>query len=158
MTTLPRELPTAVLLHLAYNLLSEGIFQGVLAAGYTDLRPAHGNVLESLSIEDGLRLTELAKRAEMTSQSMGELVDDLEGKGYVERHEDHADRRAKRIYLTSKGRANADAGRTATRAVEEQLRHLLGAEQYDHLRESLLCILSGISFERRTSQPPQDGL
>jgi Winged helix DNA-binding domain len=37
---------------------------------------------------------------------MGELVDDLVSKGYLERHEDPADRRAKRIYLTGKGRAH----------------------------------------------------
>ncbi len=153
MTELSRELPTPVLLHLAYNLLSEGIFQGVLAAGFPDLRPAHGNVLEALSLEDGLRLTELAKRAGMTAQSMGELVDDLEGKGYIERREDPADRRAKRIYLTAKGQANAAAGRTATLAVEEQLMHLLGEEQYEYVREGLMRILSGISFERRPIIP-----
>jgi DNA-binding MarR family transcriptional regulator len=39
--------------------------------------------MEQLELEDGLRLTDLAARAGITAQSMGELVDDLEVKGYV---------------------------------------------------------------------------
>jgi DNA-binding MarR family transcriptional regulator len=141
MTEPSRELPTPILLRLVYFLLSERIFQGIVDAGFTDLRPAYGNAMESLSLEDGLRLTDLAKRAGMTAQSMGELVDDLERKGYLERREDPADRRAKRIYLTPKGKANAEAGRIATQAVEVTLRRLLGALPYDQLRESLSRIL-----------------
>jgi DNA-binding MarR family transcriptional regulator len=141
MTEPSRELPTPILLRLVYFLLSERIFQGIVDAGFTDLRPAYGNAMESLSLEDGLRLTDLAKRAGMTAQSMGELVDDLERKGYLERREDPSDRRAKRIYLTPKGTANADAGRLATQAVEVTLRRLLGALPYDQLRESLSRIL-----------------
>ena len=141
MTDPSRELPTPILLRLGYFLLSERIFQGIVDAGFTDLRPAHGNAMESLSLEDGLRLTDLAKRAGMTAQSMGELVDDLERKGYLERREDPADRRAKRIYLTPKGKATADAGRMATQAVEVKLQRLLGALPYDQLRESLSRIL-----------------
>jgi DNA-binding MarR family transcriptional regulator len=142
-TEVRRELPTPILLRLAYDRLSERIFQGVLAAGFTDLRPAHGNAMESLSLEDGVRLTDLAKRSGMTAQAMGELVDDLEAKGYLERRGDPADRRAKRIYLTLKGQANAAAGRSATQAVEATLTQLLGSERYEQVRESLLCILKG---------------
>ncbi len=40
--------------------------------------------------------------ARASPQSMGELVDDLETKGYVERRPDPADRRAKRIHLTER--------------------------------------------------------
>jgi DNA-binding MarR family transcriptional regulator len=142
MTEHSPELPTPILLRLAYFRLSERIFHGIVDVGFPDLRPAHGNAVESLSLEDGVHLTDLAKRAGMTAQSMGELVDDLESKGYLERRQDTADRRAKRIYLTPKGRANADAGRMATQAVEAELTHLLGAVQYTCLRESLTRILT----------------
>jgi hypothetical protein len=77
-----RELPTPVLLRLAYDRLSQSIYQRVIAAGFSDLRPAHGNAMESLSLE---------------------------------RRGDPADRRAKRIYLTLKGQANAAAGRNTGR-------------------------------------------
>jgi DNA-binding MarR family transcriptional regulator len=44
--------------------------------------------MEMLAIQDGLRLTDIAARAGMAPQSMGELVDDLVSKGYLERRED----------------------------------------------------------------------
>jgi DNA-binding MarR family transcriptional regulator len=47
----------------------------------------------------------LARRAQMTKQSMAELVAHLERHGFVERIPDPADRRAKLVRVTGKGRA-----------------------------------------------------
>ena len=105
---------TTTLLRTAYNAMSAAIYRHVEQAAGAGLRPAHGNALEMLAVEDGLRLTDIAAQAGMTTQSMGELVDDLVTKGYLRRQEDPADRRAKRIYLTGKGRQAADAGHAAT--------------------------------------------
>jgi DNA-binding MarR family transcriptional regulator len=138
---------------MAYYLLSVQIFQHIVAAGFTDQRPAHGNAMESLSLEDGLRLTDLARRAAMTPQAMGELVDDLVGKGYLERREDPQDRRAKRIYLTPKGQATAETGRIVTQAIEEQLREALGARSYQQLRRSLTRIMAGLPAVRPAIGP-----
>ena len=52
---------------------------------------------------EGSRLTELAERARMTKQSVGEVATDLEQRGYVERVPDPADGRAKIIRLTERG-------------------------------------------------------
>jgi DNA-binding MarR family transcriptional regulator len=131
---------TTTLLRTAYNVLSAAIYRGVAQTGASDLRPAHGNAMEMLAIQDGLRLTDIAARAGMTPQSMGELVDDLVSKGYLERHEDPADRRAKRIYLTGKGRATAAASKAAMRQVEEEISQLLGARQYQQMRRDLAAI------------------
>ena len=68
---------TTTLLRTAYNVLSAAIYRGVAQTGASDLRPAHGNAMEMLAIQDGLRLTDIAARAGMAPQSMGELVDDL---------------------------------------------------------------------------------
>ena len=51
----------------------------------------------------GSRLTDLAERAQITKQSMGNLVDYLEQRGYVERRPDPTDRRAALICLTGRG-------------------------------------------------------
>jgi DNA-binding MarR family transcriptional regulator len=131
---------TPTLLRTAYNVLSAAIYRAVAQTGATDMRPAHGNAMEMLAIEDGLRLTDIAARAGMAPQSMGELVDDLVSKGYLERHEDPADRRAKRIYLTGKGRAAAAASNVAVRQVEEKISEILGAPQYRQLRRDLAAI------------------
>ena len=96
-------LPAHALLRTAYNALTGRVFAAVVTgADFNDLRPSHGNAMEQLDLEDGLRLTDMAARAGITVQSMGELVDDLEAKGYLERRPDPHDRRAKRIHLTER--------------------------------------------------------
>src|SRR5262249_45438041 len=132
--------PTTTLLRTAYNTVSAAIYRAVAQAGGTGLRPAHGNALEMLALEDGLRLTDIAAQAGMAPQSMGELVDDLVSKGYLRRQEDPADRRAKRIYLTGKGRTTADAGTDANRKAEQQIQAALGPRQYQQLRRNLAVI------------------
>ena len=132
--------PTTTLLRTAYNALSAAIYRHVEQAAGAGLRPAHGNALEMLALHDGLRLTDIAAQAGMTTQSMGELVDDLVAKGYLRRQEDPADRRAKRIYLTGKGHQAADAGEAATRTAEQQIQAALGARQYQQLRRNLAAI------------------
>jgi DNA-binding MarR family transcriptional regulator len=134
--------PTPALLQIAYNSLARGIFGAVAASGFSDLRPSHGNVLEPLSYVDGLRLGELAERAGMTAQSMGELVDDLERLGYVERRPDPADRRAKRVHLTRKGRVSRRAAAAAATRTEKELKEIVGTASYRHLRELLSRIVS----------------
>lgn len=136
------QVPIAGLLHLAYNTLSVRIFTSVAGAGYSDLRPSHGNVLESLTYEDGLRLTDLAAFAGMTAQSMSELVDDLEHRGYVERRPDPMDRRAKRIHLTEKGHANIRAGMAAAQESDRHVSRLVGQQRYDELRDILQQIIA----------------
>lgn len=137
------DLPTSALLRTAYNTLATLIYTSVVSGtSFKDLRPSHGNVMEQLELEDGLRLTALAARAGMTAQSMGELVDDLESKGYLERQADPNDRRAKLIYLTAHGRENARVARQATAKVEASLTELLGKQRYHDLRDTLRDIIA----------------
>ncbi len=138
-----RGLPSSALLRTAYNALAARIFASVVSGTeFDDLRPSHGNVMEQLELEDGLRLTELAARAGITAQSMGELVDDLEVKGYLERRPDPRDRRAKRIYLTARGRKNTRVAKRATADVENYLAELLGERRYHLLRRTLEDIIA----------------
>lgn len=132
------QLPSSALLRTAYNALARRIFASVVSGNeFDDLRPAHGNAMEQLELEDGLRLTDIAARAGITVQSMGELVDDLEARGYLERRPDPDDRRAKRIYLTDRGKRNALVAKRATADVEDYLAELLGPRRYGLLRRAL---------------------
>jgi DNA-binding MarR family transcriptional regulator len=131
---------TTTLLRTAYNAISAAIYRHVAQAAGAGLRPAHGNALEMLALQDGVRLTDIAAQAGMAPQSMGELVDDLVAKGYLRRQEDPADRRAKLIYLTGQGRQAAAAGEAATRQAEDQIQAALGPRQYQQLRRNLAAI------------------
>lgn len=74
----------------------------LVARGHTRLQPSHQVVFASLGRE-GTRLTDLANRAGMTKQAMGQIVDDLERLGYIERTPDPADGRAKIVRFTPTG-------------------------------------------------------
>src|SRR3954447_26272579 len=96
------QLPLPGLLDIAAEALFAEFRQELVESGYGDIRPTHGCVFRFVH-EDGMRLTDLAALAGMTKQSIGEIVDALASRGYVERFPDPADRRAKLIRLTAKG-------------------------------------------------------
>lgn len=66
------------------------------------LTRAQWHVLYLLNEEDGLKQTELANHLSMTKPTLGKIVDLLEADGWVIRKPDTRDRRAKRVFLTSK--------------------------------------------------------
>jgi DNA-binding MarR family transcriptional regulator len=103
---------------------------------FGDIRPTHGCVFRYVQ-GDGLRLTEIAERANMTKQSVGEIVDDLAGRGYVQRIPHPDDRRAKLICLTEKGEAAQAHGRRLFTKVEKRWAQHYGAERIAGLRELL---------------------
>lgn len=62
---------------------------------------SQATVLLHLLSEDGLTQSDLARRMDVGTVTIGGLVDRLEARGLVARHPDARDRRAKRVYLTS---------------------------------------------------------
>jgi DNA-binding MarR family transcriptional regulator len=109
------------------------------AAGYTDVRPGHGCVFGTID-PDGSRLTDLAGRANMTKQSVGEAVSDLERLGYIERLPDPGDGRAKIIHLTDRGREAQAFGRRTIAELEEEWAQRYGEERVAALREALEAV------------------
>jgi len=137
--------PTSRLLSLAYNKSSAAIYQRLQENGITDTRPSHGNVMEHLAFDDGLRLKDLATRAGITPQSMGQFVDELEDLGYVERRSDPDDRRAKRIHVTRKGKRSNQVEWKVVGEVEAALEPLLGRKRLAELRKSLAKITESLT-------------
>src|SRR5438045_448708 len=99
-----RRHPMIRLLDVAFDEFVEELTSRVAETPYSDVRPSHGCVFGTIEPE-GSRLTELAERAHMTKQSVGEVASELEARGYVERVPDPSDGRAKIIRLTEKGKA-----------------------------------------------------
>jgi DNA-binding MarR family transcriptional regulator len=111
-------------------------------AGHTDIRQGHGCVFRFIH-EGGSRLTELAESSGLSKQAVGEVVDDLEKLGYVERAQDPEDGRAKVIRLTESG---ADAQRTALEIfadIERDFAERYGAERVATMRQLLEDIAAG---------------
>jgi len=124
----------------AYSLLGFQIVDGVVGAGFPQ-KPKHSAVFAQID-PDGSRLTELARRANITPQAMGELVDELEELGYITRQPDPTDRRAKLIVLTANGRAAVEAARQTIVGLEKRITEILGEEGHESLRKMLSELLA----------------
>lgn len=123
----------AALLRVPYHAVIARVSRR-LGEEFPGLRPAHLMVLQTLDHPPaGTRLTELAERAQMTAQSMGELIDGLERHGYVERIPDPVDRRAKLIRYTDLGWAAHERGGEIVRDVQAEWAARLGNDKLSHL-------------------------
>jgi DNA-binding MarR family transcriptional regulator len=132
--------------------VQDELYQRLADAGYHDLLPRHGVVIAYLD-ERGSRATELAALSGRHKQRVGRVVDELEALGYVTRTPDPADRRAKLVVPTPRGRAVMrlsdeimdDIGRRGAAAV--------GADAYGQFRRTLQRLVG----ELRSERPPRPG-
>jgi DNA-binding MarR family transcriptional regulator len=106
------------------------------ARGHPEIRPVHGNVFPFLD-DAGTRVSVLAERAQVTKQSMAELVAHLESHGYVERTPDPSDRRAKLVRATRRGRELYAIANEVSDEVEREWAQRLGRDKMRHLRALL---------------------
>jgi DNA-binding MarR family transcriptional regulator len=135
-TASERRPPLSVLLIAAERALAAELEEGLRAAGLSDLRAAHAQVFLALDLE-GSRLTDLASRAGMTKQAMGELVRYLEHHAYLEVEPDSRDRRAKLIRPTERGRNAHQASVGLLAESDRRLAERLGEEGLRVLRTQL---------------------
>ena len=101
-----------------------------------ELRSSYRRVL-GRTPPDGLRVSALAERAQMTPQSLGQFVEVLRHAGYLEVVPDPADRRVRLIRPTSKGLAAGEAIRQAVRDLEERWSAEIGEPGWQQLRRHL---------------------
>jgi DNA-binding MarR family transcriptional regulator len=126
-----------VLLFTALHAASDAeVTRQIAAAGFPELRPAHGYVFQHL-IVGSKTVTELARLLGMTVQGASKLVIELERLGYVAHILDAADRRQRIVSLTPRGWAAIEAGRQARAIVTADLCAVLGEEEAQRLLASL---------------------
>lgn len=128
--------------------LFDGLAFARFAKKHPEVRRAHLQLMPHLDLE-GTRITELARRAEITKQAVGQLVSDMEEAGYVERRPDPRDQRAKIVVLTKRGRKGVLDGLSVFSELMGELRAELGEDAIDELTTHLTSLLEAL--ERRTS-------
>lgn len=104
--------------------------------GVTDIREAHLHVFGNIGV-DGIRLTTLAHRAQLSLAACAELVDDLQTKGYLERRRDPSDGRAKLIVPTSRGREVLALAGQRVAEIETHWGDLVGIDDFEHTMRTL---------------------
>jgi DNA-binding MarR family transcriptional regulator len=125
----------ALLLSAARGLV-DGIDAGVRARGFTDLRPAHGFAFTLIS-RGGATVVELARHLDVTKQAASQMVEELIGKGYVDRRPHPADARARLIVLTDRGWACTRAADEAAAEILDSWSTLIGERRLTALRADL---------------------
>jgi len=78
------ELNLGLLCFIAYRAMETRVMDAVLAAGFDDVTIAQARMFARIG-PDGTRLTDLAEQAQVTKQTAGFLVNQLERGGYVQR-------------------------------------------------------------------------
>jgi DNA-binding MarR family transcriptional regulator len=91
------------------------------------LSASHIHITRHLALE-GSRLTELARRAGVSKQAMGKLVEQCEAWGLVDRMADPRDARAVQIVFTPVGLAWLQAFGEAVAQAQDELREAVGVE------------------------------
>ncbi len=124
-----------VLLFIAYRAFEQRVLAALRAAGF-EVTAAQGRVFARIA-PSGTRLTDLAEMAQVSKQTAGFLVDQLEKGGYVERVPDPTDARARLVRIAPRGRAvQAAAAEVERQVVAEWTRHL-GAAEMTRLQRSM---------------------
>jgi len=150
-----RELPTdrQAVGQLLARLLRE--FRHDLAApraeaGFGDIRDPHMQIFGNVRM-GGIRLTELADRAQLSLAATSELVNDLEEMGYLERRPDPADGRAKLIDLTKRGADAMAAAGERVAEIELQWSKLMGAKDFAHMCRTMQRLLDQLDPQESRS-------
>jgi DNA-binding MarR family transcriptional regulator len=135
------------LLRIPFQAVVARIYEGLMEAGYSDMGPAHYVVFQHLPLE-GMHLTELAERAQITKQSMGYLVDYLQERGYIERVPDPVDGRAKLVRYTERGRELYRVARQIVRRIEQDWACRLGEHKMEQLQQLLKELIAQLEQDR----------
>ena len=134
-----------------WQWVREQIIDGVRAAGYDDLNPAHVGLFRYPTIE-GLRPIEIAERMQITKQSVHDLLGHMEERGYLVREPDPTDRRARVVRLTAAGSRLELVVRAAAADAEAQIAEMLGDRRFHQLRDALRLLVEQLDAKR----PPTD--
>lgn len=102
------------------------------------LTPMQFTILTTVKRWDGISSAELSRRFNVTPQTMGEMIVNLERRSLLERGQDPRNRRALRLGLTGEGSKVVAACQEALAAAEEAIFSHLPQEQHADLRLKLM--------------------
>ena len=124
-----------LLLFIPYRAMESAVLDELRAQGH-ELTISQARVFQRIG-PDGSRPGELAVAAQVSKQTLGSILDQLERKGYVARTTDPIDGRARLVTVTDAGRRLVDLSLPVVRAMEDAWVAHLGTVRARRLREDL---------------------
>ena len=124
-----------LLLFIPYRSMESAVLAHLKAHGH-DLPLSQARVFQRIA-PDGSRLSELAQAAQVSKQTVGSVVDQLERAGYVKRVPDPTDARARLVLVTDLGRELVALTLPVVREIERAWQLHLGAARTRELRSTL---------------------
>jgi DNA-binding MarR family transcriptional regulator len=123
-------------------------------AGYDDM-PRNGMyIVGGLALgANTVPMGQLVKELGVSKQAVGQLVDTLVLRGYLERKEDEEDRRKSNIVLTKRGRAAASVQAAAREKIDAELISRAGQENVLRARRTLAAL---VEIGRKTTEEQDD--
>jgi DNA-binding MarR family transcriptional regulator len=134
------------LMRLPWEAVTHRLLRALREHGFDDIDGPQLSVILWPGPE-GMRPSDLAAHMRVTKQALNYLLRDLEQNGYLERHPDTDDRRARRIALTDRGRALIPVIRSAVADTEREWAAALGEQRFAQLRELLVALNAVVARE-----------
>ncbi|HSX68644.1 MarR family winged helix-turn-helix transcriptional regulator [Nocardioides sp.] len=125
-----------VLMFVSVRHVETRVMAALQEQGYADITLAQARVAARIA-DEGSRLTDLAAAAQVTKQTAGVMVDQLEQAGYVERVRDPRDARAKLVRFAPRGREVIAAARVVEEEVRQEWERHLGVARMEQLCAAL---------------------
>ncbi|MEU4196250.1 MarR family winged helix-turn-helix transcriptional regulator [Kribbella sp. NPDC026611] len=132
----PDRKPLIALVERAHRALQSDMVRRAQADGHTEVKMAHNSVFGFLHA-GGARAADMATRAGITRQSMGEVIRDMVALGLLEMRADPNDGRAKVVDYSEHGTAVAADGFRYLFELDRRLEQEFGVEQYAVVRDVL---------------------
>ncbi|MDX1940519.1 MAG: winged helix DNA-binding protein [Saprospiraceae bacterium] len=126
----------ARLARVPYMEMMRIVYQRLQEMGFADANPSYSIVYQLIG--EGARLTDMAKRANLSKQNMKYNVEQLEKLGYVSRFTDASDGRAVLFKLTKKGISFRDTAYKVIAEVELEWAKGLGKQKMIELKKMLM--------------------
>lgn len=130
-----------ILLLLACQEFVRELRESLATQGLDTQGSSDGYVFRALH-ERPMTVSELAGRLQITKQGAGQIVDDMESRGYIERRPDPHDGRARLLHLSPRAEEALAAARRFHQTYERRLTRTLDKETVATTR-TLLATMAG---------------
>ena len=138
----------AQLLFKCSRLLNEQALRLLAQRTKQPLRPSHTALFPHLDLQ-GTRPSVLAERLGISKQAVGQLVEDLEVMGLLERVADPEDGRARLVRFSAQGKKGLFMGLAMLGELEAELAKKVGAYDVAHMHKTLARLLEVLETPAR---------